>query len=212
MSASTSTQKIDALAQEPVLAGQLAHAMLTAQRVIYNTNKMCHQQQITGLLRRMPIRGIDNIQIIVRPKLKKNLAADILYDFQATELAEYLRKRFNAKTTRSNEYIYRFNLETYDFHIIMVYEPWEMPVAQLQYTGPPEFFQWLSTETEVDNGAMPWGFYFKHFTLFNNSKKRIKNIKKENDIFKAIGYNYISTTHRFQGNPETWSKYQLSTT
>ena len=208
----TSTEKIDALDEDPVLAGQLAHAMRAAQRLIHETNKMCHQQQVTGLLRRMPILGIETIDIIMRPKLQRDLTNNRLFNFPGTELATYLVKKYKAVSTRDNAHVYTLDLDSYTFRIIMVFESWEMPVAQILHTGPTEFTKWLSTETERDDGAMPWGYYFKHYTLIDNGHKRIPNIKEEKDVFEKIGYGYISLMSRFEGNGEEWSKSVIANT
>lgn len=208
----TSTEKVDAMAEEPVLAGQLAHAMRTAQRLIHDTGKMCHQQQVTGLLRRMPILGITTIDIIMRPRLQRDLINNKLFNFTGTELAEYISKKYKAITTRNAEHIYTFSLDSYQFNIIMVFESWEMPVAQILHTGPPEFATWLSTETERDDGAMPWGYYFKHYTLIDNGHKRIPGIKEEKDVFTKIGYSYFSLMSRFEGNGEEWAKSAIDHT
>ena len=209
MTETTTAAKLNTMAEQPVLAGELSHAMRTTQRLIHNTNKLTHQQQITGLLRRMPIQGIETIDIIMRPKLQKKLTNDKLYDFTGTQLAEYLRKRFNAIATREAEHIYTFSLDSYQYNIIMVFESWEVPVAQLLHTGPPEFTMWLSTETERDKGAMPWGYYFKHYTLIDNTHKKIPNIKQEIDVFTAIGFNHISLANRFQGNKTYWDSFNI---
>lgn len=208
----TSTEKIDAMDEEPVLAGQLSHAMRAAQRLIHETGKMCHQQQVTGLLRQMPILGIEAIDLIMRPKLQKDLINNKLFNFPGTELATHLVKKYKAVATRDNSHIYTLDLDSYVFRVIMVFESWEVPVAQIMHTGPAEFTTWLSTETERDDGAMPWGYYFKHYTLIDNSHKRIPGIKEEKDVFNKIGYNYLSLMSRFEGNGEEWAKSAIDST
>ncbi len=209
-STTTDPNVIDAIGNEDerVVIGQLAHAIREANKFVYNTSKFCVRQRITGEIRSLPVSGINDIEIVMLPKFRKNLAGDVLDDITQTKLHYYMIHESPYKmmsVTPKNLYItpqYRFQAEGYLWKVHIVKTISSLNVIQLLRTGPKAFRDWI-TEEEHRGGALPWGWYFHNTDLFSNSRV-LQKVKSESDIFDLIGYHFIPVHSRCEGNATDW--------
>lgn len=201
---------IDAIGDKEnrVVIGELAHAIRECNRYIFNTSKFCVKQQMTGHLRSLPIRGINDIEIVMMPKFGKDLAGDTMDGFTQTELHYWMIEKSPYKMIpvpqedSTPQTQYRFQTEGYLWKIHLVRTLSALNIMQMIRTGPKEFREWI-TEEESRGGALPWGWYFQKGKLYNSNRKT-QTVKSESEIFELIGYSYIPVHARYEGSPIDW--------